>query len=133
MRIACLQHVPFEGPGNIARWALERGHSITTINLFDGRPVATFENFDTLVVMGGPMSVHDESEHPWLVPEKHLVRQSIDSGRFVLGVCLGSQLIAEVLGSTVRRNRVKEIGWFPIRLRSEAAASRYFSGFPEEM
>lgn len=133
MRIACLQHVPFEGPGNIARWALERGHTISTTNLFDGLPVPSLEDFDTLVVMGGPMSVHDEAEHPWLVPEKRLIRRSIDSGRFVLGVCLGSQLIAEVLGSTVRRNRVKEIGWFPVRLRPEAAASRCFAGLPEEM
>jgi GMP synthase (glutamine-hydrolysing) len=67
--------------------------------------------------MGGPMSVHDEAEYEWLRPEKALVAECLKQKKFVLGVCLGSQLLAEVLGSTVYRNRVKEIGWFPIQLQ----------------
>jgi len=133
MRIACLKHVPFEGPGNIARWAAEKGYPLTITNLFENQPVPQIDEFDLLVVMGGPMSVHDETEHPWLKPEKRLIRECIENGKFVLGVCLGSQLIAEVLGSSVYRNRVREIGWFPIRVRKEAAASRFHASLPSEM
>jgi GMP synthase-like glutamine amidotransferase len=137
VRIACLQHVPFEGPGRIAEWATERGHSIETVRLYAGDPLPGVESFDLLLVMGGPMSVNDESEHAWLAPEKQLIRQCLsegaDGGRFVLGICLGSQLIASALGMPVYRNRVKEIGWFPVHLRPEASGSAYFSHLPETL
>lgn len=61
------------------------------------------------------MSVHDEDRYPWLAGEKALVSECLLTGRFVLGVCLGAQIIAEQLGATVRRNRWKEIGWMPLR------------------
>ena len=70
---------------------------------------------DLLVAMGGPMSVNDEVEHPWLVEEKALIRNAINAGKAVVGVCLGSQLIASALGARVYANRHKEIGWCPIR------------------
>lgn len=126
MRITCLQHVPFEGPGNIAAWAAERGHSFRTVRLFDGQNLPSPEEFDLLVVMGGPMSVHDEAEHAWLAPEKRLVADCLRLGKFVLGVCLGSQLLAEVLGTSVYRNRVREIGWFPVHLKTD------FAGLPPQ-
>jgi GMP synthase-like glutamine amidotransferase len=116
MRIACLQHVPFEGPGNIAAWAADRGHDFRTVRLYDGETLPSPDSFDFLVVMGGPMSVHDESEYAWLRPEKALLSECLKQKKFVLGVCLGSQLLAEVLGTTVYRNHGKEIGWFPIQL-----------------
>jgi GMP synthase-like glutamine amidotransferase len=65
--------------------------------------------------MGGPMSVHDETEFPWLVQEKRFVRTMIESGKPVLGVCLGAQLIANTMGARVYPNPVKEIGWLPIQ------------------
>ena len=133
MRVACFQHVSFEGPANIARWATERGHALRTIRLFEGQTLPKTDDFDLLVVMGGPMSVHDEADYGWLVREKKLIRECLGGGKFVLGVCLGSQLVAEALGSRVYRNRVKEIGWFPIRLRPEAGRSEYLAGLPEEI
>lgn len=133
MRIACLQHVSFEGPGNIATWAATRGHSLRTIQLFQCQPLPRLDNFDLLVVMGGPMSIHDEADHAWLVPEKKLVTQCLEKNRFVMGVCLGSQLLAECLGSRIYRNRVKEIGWFPLRRLAGAGGSAYFAGMPEQM
>jgi GMP synthase (glutamine-hydrolysing) len=133
MRIACLQHVSFEGPGNIANWATERGHSMKIVHVYDGANLPKPEDFDLLVVMGGPMSVNDESEYPWLVPEKKLVRECLNQGTFVLGVCLGSQIMADCLGSRVYRNRVKEIGWFPIRLRPEASHSALLRGMAKDL
>jgi GMP synthase (glutamine-hydrolysing) len=119
MRIACIQHVPFEGPGHIAAWAAERGHAFRVIRAYEGEALPETGSFDLLVVMGGPMSVHDEAEYAWLRPEKALIAECLQRKKFVLGVCLGSQLLAEVLGTPVYRNRVKEIGWFPVQIRSE--------------
>ena len=123
MRIHYLQHVPFEGPANIAAWAEMYGHLMTSTALFKGEPLPSPEAFDALVVMGGPMSVHDEAQYPWLVAEKKLIEQSIKSGKRVLGICLGAQLLADVLGAKVYRNKHKEIGWFPVRHLQEGSVS----------
>lgn len=133
MLLACLQHVSFEGPGSIVRWAAARGHLLKEIHLFEGQSLPSTEEFDLLVVMGGPMSIHDEAEYGWLVPEKRLIARSLDQNKFVLGICLGSQLLANSCGSRVYRNRVREIGWFPIRLRPEVSQSPCFAGVPNRM
>src|SRR3569833_2506419 len=113
MRIACVQHVPFEGPGNIVAWAADRLHDFRIVRLYAADNLPALDAFDLLVVMGGPMSVHDEAEYKWLRPEKALVAECLQQKKFVLGICLDSQLLAEVLGTMVYRNPVKEIGWFP--------------------
>jgi GMP synthase (glutamine-hydrolysing) len=133
MRIACLQHVPFEGPGSIGEWAMARGHSFRTVRLYEGQSLPQTDDFDLLVIMGGPMSVHDEADYEWLRPEKALVAASLREEKFVLGVCLGSQILAEVLGSSVYRNAVREIGWFPVRTKQGVAGSGCFAGIPPEM
>jgi GMP synthase-like glutamine amidotransferase len=127
LRIHYLQHVPFEGPANIATWAHARSHSVTGSALFGGEAPPSLEAFDALVVMGGPMSVHDEAQYAWLVAEKKLIEKSIKSAKLVLGVCLGAQLLAEVLGAKVYRNDYKEIGWFPVRHVQEVSVA---AGFP---
>ena len=114
MRIHCLMHVPFEGPYGIGDWAAARGHTLDLTPLYEGGQPPDPAQFDWLVIMGGPMSVGDEAEYPWLVVEKDLIRRAIAAGRTLVGVCLGAQLIAEVLGGRVYRNREKEIGWMPI-------------------
>lgn len=130
MRIQCLQHVPFEGPAAIADWADARGHVLTTTPLFDGAAVPDPSGFEWLVVMGGPMGVHDEQDHPWLAPEKALVAESIAAGRTVVGICLGAQLIASALGARVYRNPEKEIGWMPVDLTEQGRVSRLFGTLP---
>jgi GMP synthase-like glutamine amidotransferase len=114
MQIHVLKHVPFEGPASIASWAAERGHGLVVTELFRGAALPDPRSFDLLVVMGGPMSVHDEELHPWLVPEKAFLGELLAADRTVLGVCLGAQLMAEVLGAHVSRNPHPEIGWFPV-------------------
>ena len=114
MRIHCLQHVAFEPAGRIGAWADERGHEFAVTRLFAGEPLPELSTLDALVVMGGPMGVHDESEHPWMRGEKHLVGVALEAGRPVFGVCLGAQMIAHVSGARVYRNRFQEIGWFPV-------------------
>jgi GMP synthase-like glutamine amidotransferase len=85
-----------------------------TTRLFAGDALPAAADVDMLVVMGGPMSVNDEAGFPWLIAEKALVAEAIASGRPVLGVCLGAQVIASALACRVFPNPEPEIGWFPI-------------------
>ena len=133
MRIHIIQHVMFEGPGAIAEWARERGHPITVTEQFSGGKLPAAGDLDLLVVMGGPMSVNDDAQFAWLAAEKRLVAEALQHEKAILGVCLGAQFLAQALGARVYRNREREIGWFPVRLTPEAAASRLFVELPAEM
>ena len=131
MRVHYLQHVPYEALGSIERVLLDSGHTITSTRLYEQYSLPKTEGFDWLIVMGGPMGVHDEREYPWLVEEKRLIEDAIGQGKIVLGICLGAQLIAEVLGAPVYANAHKEIGWFPIERNDVAATSTIGCAFPE--
>jgi len=123
MNIHYLQHVPFEGLGSIEQWALSHGHPLTVTRLYANDQLPTLDRFDMLVVMGGPMSIHDEHEYVWLKAEKWFIEQVISAGKPVLGICLGGQLIAEVLGGMVYAGKEKEIGWFPISFSEDFSAT----------
>jgi GMP synthase-like glutamine amidotransferase len=114
MKIHWLQHVAFEGLGSIETWAKERGDTLRCTRLFAGEILPPQDAFDLLIVMGGPMGVHDLDKYPWLKEEKDFLRQVIAAGKPVLGICLGAQLLADVLGARVFPNKEKEIGWFPV-------------------
>lgn len=132
MRIHTIEHVPFEGPGAIARYARTRGHALARTRIFDREPLPPLDEADLIVIMGGPMSVHDEDRLPWLVEEKRYLCRAIDAGARCFGVCLGAQLLAEALGGRVGPNHGREIGWFPVRLTPEGAASPIFAGLGDE-
>lgn len=121
-----LTHAAFEGPGSIAHWASRRNVSFAELALYKNTPFPALEEFSALIVMGGPMSVHDESDYPWLVAEKQFIAQAIAAGKKVLGICLGAQLIAHVMGAEVSKNTYPEIGWFPIRFTEQALARQEF-------
>lgn len=108
------QHVAFEGLGSIETWLRDAGARLSTTRFFEETRLPSLDDVDFLVVMGGPMSVHDEAQYPWLAPERRFITAAIERGTPVLGVCLGAQLIAHALGAGVRRNDEREIGWFPI-------------------
>lgn len=120
MRLHYLQHVPFEGLGYIEEWARFRGIEISATRLFAGEKPPPHNEFDWLVIMGGPMGIHDHADHPWLIDEKAFIRKTISERKRVLGICLGAQLIADALGARVYRGPQKEIGWFPIRRDEDA-------------
>lgn len=122
MRILCLQHVPFEGPAAIADWAQARGHTVHCHPMYGDEALPDQESFNFLCVMGGPMNIYEHEAYPWLEEEKAFIRAAIDAGKYVIGVCLGGQLIADVLGAKVNKGPQAEIGWFPITRSSDYPA-----------
>jgi GMP synthase-like glutamine amidotransferase len=131
MRIHYLQHVSFENPGTILTWATENGYAITSTHLYKNESLPKQQDFDWLVIMGGPMNIYDEEHYPWLAGEKEFIRETIVSGKVTIGICLGGQLIADVIGGKVTQNPFKEIGWFPVKLHDEVMSSPLFSFFPK--
>ena len=115
MKAHVLQHVPFEGIGSMAVWLADHGAEISHTRFFADAALPKPEGLDLVIAMGGPMSVNDEAALAWLRSEKQFLREVINRGIPVLGVCLGAQLIASALGARVYQNQAKEIGWFPIQ------------------
>ncbi len=132
MKIHYIQHVEFETPANILKWAEKKGYKFSGTHLYKGDNLPELDDFDFLVVMGGPMGIYDEDEYPWLKKEKNFIKEAIEKDKKVLGICLGAQLIADVLGSKVYKNKEKEIGWFPVEKTLEADNSKIFKDFPEK-
>ena len=129
MKAQVFQHVPFEDLGSIRPWLDERGAEIAYTRFFAGESPPPLDGIDLLIVLGGPMSVNDEAELPWLVDEKQAVRDAVARGVPLLGLCLGAQMLASALGARVYRNAHKEIGWLPIQAVHAAASA---IGLPAE-
>lgn len=132
MNVHYLQHVPFEGLGSMETWFKNQGHTITVTHLYKNEELPSIEDIDWLIVMGGPMGVEDQAIYPWLTKEKAFIKQAIDQNKIVLGICLGAQLIADVLGAYIIKNTYREIGWFPIQLSEEAKTTELGASLPEE-
>ena len=120
MKIHVLYHVHYERAGFIADWVREKGHSLKESHLYKKDELPSPGEIDMLVIMGGPMNVYDDDLCPWLPLEKKFIRQTVITGKPVLGICLGAQLLATALNSRVYQNRVREIGWFPVYLGNDS-------------
>ncbi|MCL9809986.1 type 1 glutamine amidotransferase [Flavobacterium luminosum] len=114
MRIHYIQHVVYEDLGCINDWVNKRKHKISSTKIFENETFPNIETFDLLIILGGPMSVNDNTK--WIKKEKLFIAKAIENNKKVLGICLGSQFIASILGSKVFQNSKKEIGWFPIQI-----------------
>lgn len=132
MRLHYLQHVHFENPGSILRWANLNSVEVTKTLMFQDEDLPEHDDYDWLVVMGGPMNIYDHENYPWLVREKSFIKTAIDSGKLVIGLCLGGQLIADVIGGEVTKNSHLEIGWFPLHFKAKAKSSQFFSFLPDQ-
>jgi len=131
MQIHYLQHVPFEDLAKIEPWAEDRGHTIRGTRLYAGQDLPDPDDVDWLIVLGGPMGVHEDAHYPWLSGEKAFIRSVLDRDSRVLGICLGAQLVAHVLGAEVAANPEPEIGWFPITRSRASDTSPFFKDLPE--
>ncbi len=131
-KILVLQHHRVETPGTIGSALAGAGLSWDSVRTFDGEPVPRdLAGADGLVVMGGPMGVYETDRFAFIRDEIALIRSAIRDEKPVLGVCLGSQLLAAALDANVRPGRAKELGWHPVRLSSEAKEDCLMRGVPE--
>ena len=130
MNVHSLEHDPLDGPGIVRDWAGERGCALVRTALHAGDALPPLDAVGLLVIMGGPMSVHQHRDFPWLPAEKKFIAAAIGAGKPVLGICLGAQLLADVLGGKVFQNAEKEIGWHPLRIIDRAPP---FAHFPETL
>lgn len=130
-RIHCFQHVSFEGLGNIEPLLSDRGCQLSTTRWYAGDEAPDSDSYDLLIVMGGPMGIYDYREFPWLAREKEAIKAAIADNKKVLGICLGAQLIADVLGAKVSKNPCREIGWFPVHCNSARQDTALANVFPD--
>lgn len=133
MRIHYIQHVPFETLAGIETQLLSRGHEISGTKIYEDCNLPSYDEFDWLIVMGGPMGVYDLEVCPWLAKEKVFIKGAIDHNKIVLGICLGAQLIADVLGARVFQNEHREIGWFDIARNGGVLQTQLGKIWPERM
>ena len=133
MKVIVFQHIAVEHPGIFRDFMKEDGISLDTVELDEGEIIPNLENYDALIVMGGPMDVWQEDEHPWLSLEKQAIRHAIvDLGLPFLGFCLGHQLMAEALGGKVGKMTEPEVGILNVELTKAGQASNFFSGIPQK-
>ncbi|HKF59368.1 MAG TPA: gamma-glutamyl-gamma-aminobutyrate hydrolase family protein [Blastocatellia bacterium] len=131
-KVIVLQHEPFEKLGTIADALRSHAISYEYVRSFEGQSVPRhIGEADGLIVMGGSMGVYEHHWYPFLLDEIKLIETAIEKSKPVLGVCLGSQLLATALGARVTKAPKKEIGWYPVRLRPALAADRLFGSAPE--
>lgn len=132
MDVLVLQHIACEPPGVYEDVLQERAARITRVELDDGEQLPG-RSFDAVVAMGGPMSVNDEGEHPWLRDEKRLIAAAVEDGVPVWGACLGVQLLASALGARVYSGSEPEVGLLPVTLTEDGRADPVLGSLPAEV
>ena len=133
-RILVFQHIEAEHPGIFRDFLKEDGIEWVPIELDEGESIPSLEIFDALWVMGGPMDVWEEKEHPWLVDEKASIREAIIDRKLpYLGFCLGHQLLADALGGNVDVADIPEIGVLEIEMTEQGADSGFLQNLPTKL
>ncbi len=132
MHFVIFQHIACEHPGVFRRFFADDGIATTAVQLDEGDSISDLSNFDALMVMGGPMDVWQEDEHPWLAEEKVAIRHAVvDLKMPYLGLCLGHQLLAEALGGEVGPSRQAEIGIMDVNLNEAGLKSPFLKGLSQ--
>ncbi|NNM89199.1 MAG: C26 family cysteine hydrolase domain-containing family [Phycisphaerae bacterium] len=129
--VLVIQHTPAETIGSIAAPLAAANVAVNTCEVFCQQSVPTeIGQYSGLILMGGPMSAYEQDHHPFIQPELALIQSTMAAGKPVLGICLGSQLIAAALGARVYPGRKKEIGWLKVRLHEGGMRDPLFVGVP---
>lgn len=128
-KVWVLQHANCETLGTIADALEATGIRHVYIRPFKGDPIPNeMGDGAGLIVMGGPMGVYEKSAYPFLTQETHLIEKALHAGKPVLGICLGSQLLAATLGAAVTKGEKKEIGWYPVTLANSCKDDPLWTG-----
>jgi GMP synthase (glutamine-hydrolysing) len=130
MRFLVIQHAACEPPGAYEAEMLARGIACESIQLDRGTPMPDWRAFDAIVAMGGPMSVNDDADLPWLTGEKRAIGEAVRAGMPYFGACLGVQLLAASLGARVYPGPEPEVGVLPVTLTPEGVTDPLFSALP---
>ena len=134
MKFLVFQHIDCEHPGVFRDFLAADGIQWEAVELDAGEPIPALQGYDALWVMGGPMDVWEEAEHPWLVAEKAAIREAVvERGLPYLGLCLGHQLLAEALGGEVGPAAEAEIGILPVEISAAGGASPFLRGLPASL
>jgi GMP synthase (glutamine-hydrolysing) len=133
MNVLVLQHIACEPPGVYEDVLVDRGTTIHRVELDEGDRLPEWREFDAIVAMGGPMSVNDEDELPWLRAEKAVLAEAVRGGTPFFGACLGVQLLAASLGGEVAPGPAPEVGLLPVFLTDAAATDAVFADLPREL
>ncbi len=132
-RFLVLQHLAVEHPGIFRDFMRADGITWETVELDAGETLPDVAKYDALLVMGGPMDVWEEHEHPWLIAEKAAIRRAVvDLEKPYFGFCLGHQLLAAALGGTVGKAAQGEVGVMPVKLTEAGATHAFLAGVPSQ-
>ncbi len=132
MRVHALIHAPFEGLGVIRAWLQENDYSLRETHAYRGEILPNAEDFDWLIIMGGPQNAKELGKYQYLQDEVRLISQAMQHNKFLLGICLGAQLISESLGAKTVASIEKEIGVFPIELTEDGHSDPIMRHFPDQ-
>jgi GMP synthase-like glutamine amidotransferase len=130
MNVLIIKHVDIEGPGLIEYYLKQIKASYQILCLKAGVRLPKIDDFTHIVILGGSMNVYEENQYPFLREEDLFIKEAIQRGKFILGICLGAQLIAKALGAKVFRSPAKEIGWYDVSLTRIGSLDPLFSGLP---
>ena len=131
LSVLVFQHDPHDGPGYLGEALTQRGANLDIVRLYQGEVISNLSNYDMLLVMGGEMNVYQEDKYPWLIEETHAIREAVEAGKAVLGVCLGGQLLAKALDAQVHLGAATEIGLTSIELTKAGKVDPLFEGLSQ--
>ena len=131
MNVLIIKHIEIEGPGSIEYCLRQERISYQILNLKPGIPLPKLDDLTHIVLLGGPMNVYEEDRYPFLREEDLFIKEAIQRGKSILGICLGAQLIAKALRAKVFKAPVKEIGWYDVSLTRIGSIDPLFSKLPK--
>jgi GMP synthase (glutamine-hydrolysing) len=131
VNILIVKHVDIEGPGLIEGCLSQEKIPYRALSLESGSHLPKLDDLTHIVILGGPMNVYEEDRYPFLIEEDLFIKEAIQRGKSILGICLGAQLITKALGAKVFKAPIKEIGWYDVSLTRIGSIDPFFSHLPK--